>query len=152
MGLDEDVEGIKQYLHFRADHGSPVEKFVLKYGRPYTAQALPFSFKQGESGACFRNAALLVCKHEGLTYVEGWATRYIPIHHAWCVDAAGRVIDVTWEDPHKGVYFGVPVARRLLWSTINRTQVYGVLYPNEMADLKFLEHYERAAASCEAVG
>jgi hypothetical protein len=30
------------------------------------------------------------------SYVEGYAMGVIPVHHAWCVDKDGNVIDTTW--------------------------------------------------------
>ena len=47
---------------------------------------------------CFWNA---FCRSEefGWRYVEGWAlTDGVPIHHAWCVDDKGTVIETTWKD------------------------------------------------------
>jgi hypothetical protein len=45
-------------------------------------------------------------KADRVTYVEGYAQAILPVHHAWNVDAQGRVMEVTWEEP--GVaYFGI---------------------------------------------
>lgn len=72
------------------------------------------------ANACFENAASFSAA-TGMTYVEGFALSAVPsLHafdHAWCVDAQGRVHEVTWRECGLA-YFGVPftgryVARRL---------------------------------------
>lgn len=56
---------------------------------------------------CFDNAYRLARASRGvLRYVEGYAHRMIPVHHAWCVDPDDRVVDLTW-DPIGSEYFGV---------------------------------------------
>lgn len=55
--------------------------------------------------ACFRNAALFAFAHR-LPYVEGYATAIIPVHHAWCLDHDGRILEVTWKTLGAD-YFGV---------------------------------------------
>jgi hypothetical protein len=56
--------------------------------------------------ACFRNAAMYALEHPGMLYVEGYATCYIPVHHAWCVSKQGTVQELTW-DKKGAAYFGV---------------------------------------------
>jgi hypothetical protein len=56
---------------------------------------------------------MLLAHAEDLTYVEGFATHPHPgevMHHGWCVDAEGRVLDPTWGVPGLA-YFGVPFRR-----------------------------------------
>lgn len=62
--------------------------------------------------ACFRNAAMFAILHR-LPYVEGYATHMIPVHHAWCLDHDGRVIEVTWKT-FGSDYFGVQFDPRLV--------------------------------------
>lgn len=84
------------------------EDLLLKHGRFYVPQELPRKYNRKAMKQCFHNAAALARGSRGqLTYVEGIAAGIIPVHHAWCVDAAGKVVDVTW-DPMGTAYFGVP--------------------------------------------
>lgn len=61
---------------------------------------------------CFRNAALFAMEHR-LPYVEGYATSIIPVHHAWCLDHDGRVLELTWKELGKD-YFGVQFRPQLV--------------------------------------
>lgn len=92
--------------------GSPYTSHALvaREGRAWIAQALPKDIKRGTPKECFRNALTLVMRDPNLRYVEGYALRRgigIPIHHAWAVDKAGRVIDNTWTDPEECEYVGM---------------------------------------------
>lgn len=62
---------------------------------------------RGTQGACYANAQYLASRRKGLRYAEGFATSVIPVEHAWCVDAEGRVIDPTWDYEYQPDYFGV---------------------------------------------
>jgi hypothetical protein len=98
-----------------------VEDIVLRHGRPYDGRALPESYEPGEKKQCFSNALdTMVSNPDDLTYVEGFAISddgIIAVHHAWCVDVDGNVVDTTWPEPG-GTYFGVP---------LNRDYVTGVI-------------------------
>jgi hypothetical protein len=62
---------------------------------------------QGAMKQCFHNARI-AAKRYRWKYVEGMANSIIPVHHAWCVDDAGQVQEVTWEklgDCYVGVVF-----------------------------------------------
>jgi hypothetical protein len=78
---------------------------LLREGQFYPPPATVHPWKHALPQACFRNAALYAIEH-GMRYVEGYAGVIIPVHHGWCVDAHGRVIEVTWKEPGY-VYFGV---------------------------------------------
>lgn len=72
---------------------------VLREGKFYEPQPLDEDewFRE-PPGYCFDNAAEVTAEY-GLRYVEGFATTPMsgmPIHHAWNLDAEGRVVDVTW--------------------------------------------------------
>jgi len=61
---------------------------------------------------CFRNAGQLAMGNDSYTYCEGVAevTPGFFIHHAWCLDSTGRVVDPTWQrDGIANRYFGVAV-------------------------------------------
>jgi hypothetical protein len=108
-----------------AYHGT--EDFVLKEGRAYHPQELPEKYPRGTIKECFHNAAMLAIEHPELTYVEGYAKgAIIPVHHAWCVDDKGNVIDNTWPDPGEE-YVGVPFRTKWLTRYIVKNKTYGVL-------------------------
>lgn len=77
---------------------------LLREGKWYD-EGHVIDWKQSVPKACFRNAALYALDNR-LRYVEGYATYIIPVHHAWCVDALGRVCEVTWKTLGSD-YFGV---------------------------------------------
>lgn len=85
------------------------EDLVLRTGRALPGHARPDDVEVGPSGECFRNAGRLALK--GYTYMEGYALPEggIPLLHAWCVDAAGAVVDPTWAAPERAAYFGVVI-------------------------------------------
>jgi hypothetical protein len=96
-----------------SEHYACPEDFVLRHGEVWTPQPLPSAYSPGVPKRCFLNAALLVAGSEGLRYVEGYAVSDgvgLPIHHAWAVDAEGRVVDPTWSvigDAYLGVVFDI---------------------------------------------
>jgi len=51
--------------------------------------------------ACYRNAAITAMTDHQWRYAEGMALSQEGwwVHHAWNVDAAGRVLDRTWPEP-----------------------------------------------------
>jgi hypothetical protein len=98
-----------------------VHRFVAKYGRHWTPQPLPSGYERGRESSCFANATFAAVKYPGLRYVEGFAYAanlgwYYLLHHAWCVDAQGCVIDPTWEAglAYFGVVFDAKFACRMV--------------------------------------
>jgi len=93
------------------------EAYVLAKGQLWHRQGwtLPDRVKLMTPKHCFDNAYRLATRRKGLRYVEGYyATSILPLPHAWCVDADGRVIDPTWRrldqppyDADVPSYFGV---------------------------------------------
>jgi hypothetical protein len=88
-----------------------VHDFVAKFGRFFEPQPLPKRYGRRRERSCFTNATFLTVMHKELRYVDGFA---MPdgsgwlggIHHGWCVDPDGRVVDPTWSVPGRA-YFGV---------------------------------------------
>lgn len=78
---------------------------VLQHGAEWT-ERVPANW-QGTQGACYANAQFLARRRKGLRYVEGFATNVIPVEHAWCIDAEGRVVDPTWGEDRKPDYCGI---------------------------------------------
>lgn len=86
-------------------------RVVMEQGRFWTPAPKPDNVKAGTPKQCFDNAYKLASRRSDLRYVEGWALGIIPVHHAWCVDAEGNVIDNTWRSHGfmGASYFGMVV-------------------------------------------
>jgi hypothetical protein len=87
-----------------------VTGFVRLHGQFFHPVPLPKrrGFRLMPEKECFFNCMDMSLKH-GLIYVEGYASESsvgIPVHHAWCTDQSGVVIDFTWKKLGKA-YFGV---------------------------------------------
>lgn len=89
--------------------GPSLYRIVLEHGRSYKAQPLPEGIERAKPRECFANA-LSLALGTGWDYVEGYGMRPSigwPIHHAWCADEDGRVIDPTWDNPEEASYYGI---------------------------------------------
>lgn len=85
-----------------------VERYILTHGQFWTPPngPLPRGVRPMMPKYCFDNAYRLAKRRpKTLRYVEGYATRFMAVHHAWCVTAEGVVVDPTWHDPGDA-YFG----------------------------------------------
>lgn len=88
-----------------------IERAVVHAGIELQGIPLPPNYARGIPKMCFQNARRLAGKRRALCYHEGFVIRRdigFPIHHGWCVNRAGQVIDVTLERPEEGEYLGVP--------------------------------------------
>lgn len=131
----QTVEGIKQYLTQVSSlfpKGQPcIPRFVLERGKAFKAAKLPAKYRQGPQKMCYMNASHLVAEDHSLTYAEGYVSvhglEFIPLEHAWAVDAKGRVIDNTLKgDTSKNAYFGVEFSADDLMPWLVDTGIYGV--------------------------
>ena len=113
-----------------ANQGEPAERFpcevLLDRGVEWTERA-PSPWK-GPAKFCFWNAQRLAGRRKGLRYCEGYATGVIPVEHAWCIDAAGRVIDPTWSEDYQPDYFGLPLDLKLVRRIVRRSNWYSALF------------------------
>jgi hypothetical protein len=95
-----------------ADGPGVLYQAVLRHGYAFAGQPLPPEYRPRTPKYCFANARTLAgSSRRHLAYVEGFATvpdLPIPIHHAWCMDRVGTVIDVTFREPEHAVYLGIP--------------------------------------------
>lgn len=110
-------------------HLSLLEYFVLRNGVVREGQPRPDDYDKDPDKECFANAARLSQDVPGLHYVEGMAvseTLGWPMHHAWCEDGAGRVVDTTWGKPEDCTYMGVRIDGRKLVECLLRYKVYGL--------------------------
>jgi len=78
---------------------------LLREGKMFTNGGGVTRWERSELNTCFRNAALYAMLNR-MQYVEGYAVGIKPVHHAWCIDNAGMVREVTW-DFLGPAYYGV---------------------------------------------
>lgn len=103
---------LETLLKFFGDFGNldPITKLVTQTGRRWQAAPLPTTVRPGKPGKCYSQARALALKFpHKYFYVEGYACsedHMMPIHHAWCSDGSGLVIDPTWPIPERAVYAG----------------------------------------------
>lgn len=108
--LSNRVQVQRQYNSHALGNQFPficMEDFVLQHGYACEARILE-GYTRGEERLCFQNSQKLAIANEKLTYFEGFAAGIIPVHHAWCCDEQGRVIDTTWDNALGRVYIGAP--------------------------------------------
>jgi hypothetical protein len=112
--------------HPPSEKWSSIEQLILEQGRVWKSQ--PYSGFRGTKKACFKNATHMAM-YGGETYVEGIALgkAIIPIHHAWCIDKQGLVIDSTWERPEQTIYCGIPFKTAFVLETTLKHGHYGLL-------------------------
>ncbi len=106
---------------------------VLQHGRHWECYS-PTKFSRDERGQCFANAQRLAMMYEDLTYVEGYAMSIIPLHHGWCVDRDGRVVDTTWGMGEPREYFGVPINTRYIRKIVFAGRSYTAVFENWVVD------------------
>lgn len=143
------VPTIRQILEAEAEvfdsiggGSSLIRKMVLKHG--VSGSGVKHKHKRGKMGECFKNAAEAAI-FERFTYVEGFAARAslaIPIHHAWVLDAEGRVIDLTWKRAEECTYIGIPFTDTVLRRELMKNRVYGLLSVGEMVNMELMREID----------
>lgn len=111
---------LKVFLEDSAARGDHIASLALEFGLPWARADLPDDIQKGQVGRCFWHAFQLALQHpERFTYVEGYAFngRPIPIHHAWCVDKGGNVVDPTWNVAATSACAGIPFKHDVLLKT-----------------------------------
>lgn len=104
-----DIERAKGVLYLGIDD------FIMRHGKPMLGRALPPPYAFMEPKQCFANAMRLTLgglhgypHTDDLTYCEGYVLTAMPIHHAWCLDREGLVVDPTLRGVNdRTAYFGV---------------------------------------------
>ena len=102
--------------------GAPAlcERFIARNGQCFEGRKLPKGFRRGTPKACFQNATLLADRQRACD-VEGYAMNPdlpFPFLHAWCINVAGQVVDVTLKEPEKYQYVGIVLTRKELWDAL----------------------------------
>lgn len=130
MALDEKIApnclGYLKALHQMQILSS---SFYLWLGHTFEVHPLPAAYSPGPLGQCYMNAGRLAVENPDLVYCEGWAFHagIIPLHHAWCVDPSGKVIDPTWSGYDGLEYVGVALRRDFHLRQLDKHEVWGIL-------------------------
>jgi hypothetical protein len=120
---------IKQRLEVAKQHKftpSPVHVFLDQHGVEFNTIAATRGHKRRAS-ECYANSANLMLTRSDLRYVEGIAIGKdgFGIEHAWVIDAAGEVIDVTLDEPANYSYFGVAMDSTFVSKWLVRSGDFG---------------------------
>jgi hypothetical protein len=97
---------------------SPVYEFLLLHGQEFQGTKWTTfrgrGYRKMRPRQCFYNAWIMSLARDDLTYYEGFAySGLITVHHAWCIDSDGLVVDPTWRAKNYKLpenewdYFGV---------------------------------------------
>lgn len=106
------------------------EELLIKMGVPLVQKSkkLPQKIKKMEAKMCFRNSFHMMQSHH-LIYCEGLAfSGLIVTMHAWNIDEAGNVIDVTWRSKDfPKEYLGIPFNPKFVNKTAQNRGWYGII-------------------------
>jgi len=130
MKNEELTKYLKHMCTFFEAPMCPLERFILECGEDYIPAKRPKGVRKQADKMCFRNATQLALSNRDLEYVEGFAVNAdigFPLMHAWCVDKADKVIDVTWRKPEGSMYRGVIIPRYTLLIQLVKNNFYGLL-------------------------
>jgi hypothetical protein len=118
---------------------------IQKHGRLYAGRQLPDQYVHhyGEPNNCFYNAMLAAQADPDLRYCEGlYAAHGAFTPHAWCVDPAGEVVEVTWPTrPEHGSEQGRDHIMRMRIVHPERMAYGGVIFHPDLIEW-FLDKYD----------
>lgn len=119
------MPGLRDFLHATAEFDRR-SGFLLEHGREFDLTGAVVD-PGGKPKECYHNCLIASMRFDDLTYCEGFATVHdFPVHHAWLVDADGRLHDPTWTTVGD-VYFGVAFAARFVAAEAVRREMAGIL-------------------------
>ena len=115
---DSAYEQTKQFLemmHSSMQQGDKnqltIPGVVLKYGIKFEPIVMPEKYQEhyGRMKECYGNSYNLAMEYpEDVIYCEGYAAKFFPVQHAWCMDRhTGELLEPTWREPGS-VYWGIP--------------------------------------------
>lgn len=157
----DHIANLRQYLaihvEMRERHPSMVvpgfvyqgmEDFVLKEGKIFW-EVSPDQPSRGKKNrykprfmkACFDNSyKAAVASRGALRYIEGFAYNgFLPVHHAWNIDAQDRVIDTTWWGDG-GLYDNPPVGTAYMGVEFPISYVRSLRSDNNLCVIDQWEH------------
>jgi hypothetical protein len=125
------------------DVATAFERFLLENATQHTPHPAPPKYGTPRAGyyAFAFAAGLTHAHHPELLYAEGLSRRHgaDPIHHAWCVDRKGRVVDLALPNPEDGEYLGVTMPYDLWAEHANQWGYWSVLKTPSRENRKLYE-------------
>jgi hypothetical protein len=110
--------------------GVLVGDFYLMLGQARRSRPLPKDVRAGQMKQCYMNAGRLATERPQFIYCEGYARRKgvpLAVHHAWCLDEEGYVLDLTWPYDEENEYLGVALHDRFLLESLSANGYWGIL-------------------------
>ena len=132
------MQSCQAFLQELAGKGVTMASFYLRNGRRFGLDPKSAPGSHGVPNACYANAAALAERCQDLRYCEGFALRpgLVPVHHAWCIDIKGVVVDPTWRHVAGTDYFGVVFRRDYLTRALAENGRAGILVDRIPVSLK----------------
>lgn len=144
--LAELAPNTVSFLRVLESMNVPVGVLYLSLGHTFKVME-PWTKASATMGQCYMNASKLALVNPGLVYCEGWAYKpgIIPLHHAWCINKEGVVLDPTWGTGPGHEYLGVGLNRDFYFDYIEHKGVWGMLgdvWPSELLDRSVTEYLD----------
>jgi hypothetical protein len=129
---------------------SPVYEFLLLHGQEFQGTKWTKfrgrGYRKMTPRQCFLNAWMMSLIFNELTYYEGFAySGLITVHHAWCIDSEGLVVDPTWRAKNYKLpeieweYFGVGFDSHKLkgwwWAKETSSVLFDLDYSSDVGEL-----------------
>lgn len=124
---DANAPNCLQFLRQMSRVGVLVGDFYQQLGSAHSAGPVPPNVARGTPRRCYDNAGTMALE-EGWAYCEGFAMQpgLFPMHHAWCLNDAGEVIDPTWPHSRGNEYFGVALDEAFIVAQCERMGHWGI--------------------------
>lgn len=160
MSLENSLKSyLKQLSSLRSNQKMPegwryssLEQLVLVEGSVFTEYVTVTNHDKMKD--CFRNAFLRATSDRSLTYVEGYfMTDRLPlaIHHAWCVQSDGKVLDTTirFKPDEQACYMGIPFdTDKMINAVMNEFDGYAGMFTPKggFTNVELMKHGQKAYA------
>ena len=138
ISANPEMQSCRAFLQELAGKGVTMASFYLRNGRRFALDPKSAPSSRGVPNACYANAAALAENCRDLRYCEGFALRpgLVPVHHAWCIDISGAVVDPTWRHLVGTDYFGVVFRRDYMVRALAENGRAGILVDRIPVSLK----------------